>query len=66
MATAETENESDFYSVKNTNIKSNFKKIVLKMPIRYQENTNKFGTEIQIGTDLVLVFSLYTKFWATD
>ena len=31
---------------------------VLKMPIKYQENTKKFGTEIP-NTDLVLVFSWY-------
>ena len=38
---------------------------VLKMPIKYQENTKKFETEIP-NTDLVLVFSWYTKFLVTD
>ena len=31
------------------------------MPIKYQENTKKFGTEVP-NTDLVLVISWYTKF----
>ena len=35
------------------------------IPIKYQENTKKFGTEIP-NTDLVLVFSWYTKFLVTD
>ena len=35
------------------------------VPIKYQENAKKFGTEIP-NTDLVLVFSWYTKFWVTD
>ena len=35
------------------------------MPIKYQENTKKFGTEIP-NTDLVLVFSWCTKFFVTD
>ena len=38
---------------------------VLKIPTKYQENTNKFGTEVP-NTDLVLVFSWYTKFLVTD
>ena len=52
-------------SAKNTNILPNFYKGVLKIPIKYQENTNKFGTEIP-NTDLVLVFFWYTKFLVTD
>ena len=35
------------------------------MPIKYQENTKKFGSEIP-NTNLVLVFSWYTKFLVTD
>ena len=35
------------------------------IPIKYQENTKKFGTEIS-NTDLVLVFSWYAKFLVTD
>ena len=50
-----------FILPKNTNIKPKFKKIVLNMPIKYQENTKNFGTEVP-NTDLVLVFSWYTKF----
>ena len=66
MTTTETKCQTNFYSVeKHTNIWSNFNKIVLKMPIKYQENTKKFGTEIP-NTDLVLVFSWYSKFLVTD
>ena len=54
-----------FILPKNTNISPNLKKIVLKIPIKYQENTKKFGTEIP-NTDLVLVFSWYIKFLVTD
>ena len=36
-----------------------------KIPIKYQENTKKFGTEIP-NTDLVLVISWYTKFLVSD
>ena len=54
-----------FILPKNINIKPNFKKIVLKIPIKYHENTNKFGTK-KTNTDLVLVFSLCTKFLVTD
>ena len=50
---------------KNTNIKPYFKKIVLKIPIKYQENTQKFGTEIP-NTDLVLELCCYTEFLVTD
>ena len=31
---------------KNTNNEPNFKKTVLKIPMKYQENTKKLGTEI--------------------
>ena len=58
MATTETKYQTDFYSVKNTNILPNFNKGFLKIPIKYQENTKKFGTGIP-NTDLVLVFSWY-------
>ena len=40
-------------------------KIVLKIPIKNEENTKKFRTEIP-NTDLVLVFSWETKFLVTD
>ena len=53
MATTEAKYQTDFYSAKNTNIQPNFNKGFLKIPIKYQENTNKFATEIQ-NTDLVL------------
>ena len=62
MATTETKYQTDFYSAKNTNI---LPKDFLKIPIKYQENTNKFGTEI-LNTDLVLVFSWHTKFLVSD
>ena len=61
MATGETKYQTDFILPKNTNIKPKFKKIVLNMPIKYQENTKNFGTEVP-NTDLLLVFSWYTKF----
>ena len=35
------------------------------MPTKYQENAKKFGKETP-KTDLVLVFSWYTKFLVTD
>ena len=38
---------------------------VLKMPTKYQENTKNFVKEIP-NTDLVLVFSCYTKVLVTD
>ena len=44
MATTEIKYQSDFYSAKNINIKPNFNKAVPMMPIKYQENTKKFGT----------------------
>ena len=67
MTTRETKYQTEFYSAKTTNIKPKFKKIVLNMPIKYQENTKNFGTEVPI-TDLVLAFSWswYTKFLVTD
>ena len=47
---------------KNTNIYPNFDKGVLKIPIKYQENTKKFGTEIP-NTDLVFgIFLVYQIF----
>ena len=33
-----------FILPKNTGIKPNFNKAVLNIPIKYQENTKKFGT----------------------
>ena len=33
-----------FILPKNTNIKPTFNKVVLKIPIKYQENTKKFET----------------------
>ena len=59
MATTETKYQIDFILPKNTNIKPTFNKVVLKIPIKYQENTNNFETQIP-NTDLVLVFSWYT------
>ena len=44
MATTETKYQTDFYYAENTNIKPNFNKAVLKIPIKYQENIKKFGT----------------------
>ena len=43
----------------------NFNKGFIKIPIEYQENTKKFGTEIP-NTNLVLVFSWHTKFLVSD
>ena len=56
-----------FILPKNTNIKPKFRKIVLNMTIKYQDNTKNFGTEVP-NTDLVLAFSWswYTKFLVTD
>ena len=54
-----------FILSKNTNNNSNFKQIVLMIPIKYQENTKKVGGFIS-NTDLVLVFSWCTKFLVTD
>ena len=48
METIETKHQTDFYSAKNTNIQQNFNKGFLKISIKYQENTKKFGTEIPI------------------
>ena len=65
IATTETKYQTDFYSAEKYNIKPTFNKVVLKIPIKYQENTKKFETLIP-NTDLVLVFSWYTKFLVTD
>ena len=65
MATTETKYQTDFYSAKNVNILPNFNKGFVKIPIKCQENTQKFGTEIP-NTDLLLVFSWYTKFLVSD
>ena len=54
-----------FILPKNTKIEPNLTLNVLKMPIKYQEYTKKFGIE-KPNTDLVLVFSWYTKFLVTD
>ena len=51
-----------FILPKNTNIKPKFKKIVLNMPIKYQENTKNFGTEVP-NTDLILDFLGIPHFW---
>ena len=40
--------KSIFILPKNTNIKLTFNKVVLKIPIKYQENTKKFETQYQI------------------
>ena len=40
-------------------------KIVFKKPIKYQENTNNFWADIP-NTDMVLLFSWYTKFLVSD
>ena len=65
MATTETKHQTDFYPAEKYQIKPNLTLNVLKMPIKYQENTKKFGIE-KPNTDLVLVFSWYTKFLVTD
>ena len=65
MANTETKYQTDFYSAKNTNIQPNFNKGFLKIPIKYQQDAKKFGTEIP-NTDLVLVFSWYIKFFVSD
>ena len=64
MATTETKYQTDFYSAKNTNIQPNFNKGFLKILIKYQANTKKFGTEIP-NTDLVRIgiFLVYQIFW---
>ena len=48
MVTTETKYQTNFILPKNTNIKPNFNTNVLKIPITYQENTNKFGHKYQI------------------
>ena len=65
MATTETKYRTDFILPKNTNVKPNFKATVLKMPIKYQQNTKKYWTEIP-NTALIPVFPSYTKFLVTD
>ena len=67
IATTETKYQTYFYSSeKNTNIEPNLVKIApLKLPIKYQEITQKFRAEIS-NTDFVWVFSWYTKFLVTD
>ena len=47
--------------MENSYIKPNFKKIVLKIPMKYQENTNKFGTEMP-KTELVFWYIWYFLF----
>ena len=44
MATTETKYQTDFYSAEKYNIIPTFNKVVLKTPIKYQENTKKFET----------------------
>ena len=51
MATTETKYKTFFILPKNTNIQPNFKKVVLKIPIKYQEINKKFGTEIKISNN---------------
>ena len=46
MTTRETKYQTDFHSAKTNNIKPKFKKIVLNMPIKYQENAKNFGTKV--------------------
>ena len=65
MTNTETKYQTNFILPQKTNILPNFNKNIHKIPIKYQENTNKFGTEIP-NTDLVLVFSWYTNFFVTD
>ena len=57
MTNTETKYQTNFILPQNTNILPNFNKNIHKIPIKYQENTKKFGTEIP-NTDLVLVFFL--------
>ena len=66
MATTETKYQTDFYSAEKYQYLTKFNKSVLKMPIIYQENTKKFGTEYLPNTDLVWAFSWYTNFLVTD
>ena len=51
-----------FILFQNTKILPNFMKIVLKLPIKYQEKTNKFRTEIP-NTDFL---GIPTKYLVTD
>ena len=44
MTTTETKYQTDFTLPKNANIKPTVNKVVLKIPIKYQENTKKFET----------------------
>ena len=44
MATTETKYQTDFILKKNANIKPTINKVVLKIPIKYQENINEFET----------------------
>ena len=60
IATAETKNQTVFILQKKNNIKPNSKKTVLKIPIKYQENTKKFGTntEYRVGIGIFLVYQI--------
>ena len=44
MATTETKYQTDFYPAEKYNIKPTFNKVVLKIPIKYQENAKKLET----------------------
>ena len=66
MATTETKYQTDFYSAPKYQYLTKFKKIVLKIPIKYQENTKKFGTEIteyRFGFGIFLVYQILVTDW---
>ena len=63
METIETKYQTDFLILPKIPI---FNKGVLKIPIKYQENNNKFGTEIPNTYRFGIVFSWYIKFLVTD
>ena len=69
MATIETKYQTIFILPKNTNIKANFNKAVLKIPIKYQENTKKIpskktskiwdiNTKYRFGIGIFLVYQI--------
>ena len=58
MATTEAKCQTDFYAAEKYQYLTKLNKTVLKMPVKYQENTKEFATEIP-NTDLVLVFPWY-------
>ena len=62
MATTETKYQTDFYSAQKYQYLTNFKKIVFKIPIKYQEDTKKFrdrNTKYRFGFGIFLAYQIF-------